>query len=91
VDVETDGNRTRRLGLVVGRMEEPYPLRFLPRADGPGTAADHRDGYYFYLVFFDGNRNPVELLAILANQLYPKAEMAAASYEVRCDRRNFTT
>jgi len=45
------------------------------------------DGYYFYLVFFDGNRNPVEILAIHAAQLYPKAEMSPSSYEVRFDRR----
>jgi uncharacterized protein DUF3883 len=52
-------------------------------------STEHRSGYYFYLVFFDGNRNPVELLAIVANQLYPKAEMSPSSYEVRFDRKEF--
>jgi hypothetical protein len=52
-------------------------------------SAKHRTGYYFYLVFFDGNRNPVQLLTILADQLYPKAEMSTTSYEVRFDRTEF--
>jgi Domain of unknown function (DUF3883) len=49
----------------------------------------HREGYYFYLVFFDGSRNPVELLAIFADKLYPKAEMLPSAYEVRFDRKEF--
>jgi hypothetical protein len=39
------------------------------------------------LVFFDGSRNPVELLAIVADRLYPKAELLPCSYEVRFDRK----
>jgi len=50
---------------------------------------EHKDGYYFYLVFFDGSRNPVELVAIFADKLYPKAEMLPSSYEVRFDRKDF--
>jgi hypothetical protein len=49
-------------------------------------SADCRDGYYFYLVFFDGSGRPTELLAIHAAKLYPKAELSASSYEVRFDR-----
>lgn len=49
--------------------------------------SEHRAGYYFYLVFFDGNRKPVELLAILADQVYRTAELLPSSYEVRFDRR----
>jgi hypothetical protein len=45
--------------------------------------------YYFYLVFFDGSRKPVDLLAILADQLYRGAEMLPSSYEVRFDRKEF--
>jgi len=52
-------------------------------------SAAHRSGYYFYLVFFDRSRNPVEISAILANRLYPKAEIMAASYEVRFERKEF--
>lgn len=50
---------------------------------------DCRDGYYFYLVFFDGKGQPLELQAVLAKQLYPKAGMSASSYEVRFDRKHF--
>ena len=47
----------------------------------------HCAGYYFYLVFFDGNRKPVELLAIRADQVYQTAELLPSSYEVRFDRK----
>ena len=50
----------------------------------------HRDGYFFYLVFFDGSGQPSDLLAVLAHQLYPCADMAPSSYEVRFDRRKFS-
>ena len=50
---------------------------------------EHKDGYYFYLVFFDGSRNPAELVAIFADKLYPKAEMLPSSYEIRFDRKDF--
>lgn len=51
--------------------------------------AEHCGGYFFYLVFFDGSSNPVELLAIRADQLYPKAELLPSSYEVRFHRTKF--
>jgi Mlc titration factor MtfA (ptsG expression regulator) len=41
------------------------------------------------LVFFGADGKPAELLAVLAEQLYPKAEMLPSSYEVRFDRREF--
>src|SRR6266849_6919569 len=58
------------------------------------------DGYRFFLSdnehqtslsaeHCDGSRNPVELLAIVADQLYPKAELLPSSYEVRFDRKEF--
>lgn len=50
---------------------------------------EHRDGYYFYLVFFGGDGKPAELLAVLAEEFYPKAEISPSSYEVRFDRREF--
>jgi hypothetical protein len=50
---------------------------------------EHRQGYYFYLVFFGTDGKPTELLAVLAEQLYPKAEMLPSSYEVRFNRRGF--
>lgn len=50
---------------------------------------EHCAGYYFYLVFFDGNGQPSELLAVLADQFYPHAELMPSSYEVRFDRKKF--
>lgn len=52
-------------------------------------AKEHCAGYYFYLVFFHGGGKPSELLAILADELYRHAELAASSYEVRFDRKKF--
>ena len=39
--------------------------------------------YFFYLVFFDGNSQPVKLSPVLAKDLYAEAEMITASYVVR--------
>jgi hypothetical protein len=50
---------------------------------------EHCAGYYFCLVFFDGGGQPSELLAVLAGQLYPHAELTPSSYEVRFDRKKF--
>jgi hypothetical protein len=46
---------------------------------------EHRGTYYFYLVLFDGERQPVELRPRLATSLYPSAEIAPASYTVLVD------
>lgn len=46
-------------------------------------------GYYFYLVYFDGKRHPVELEPMLAERFYANAELVPSSYEVRFDRRDF--
>jgi hypothetical protein len=46
---------------------------------------DHRDSYYFYLVSFDGEGEPEELVPILAAELYGHAELAPSSYMVRFD------
>ena len=43
----------------------------------------HRDAYFFYLVFFDGEGNPAELRPFLASDLYRDAAMKPASYTVR--------
>jgi hypothetical protein len=51
---------------------------------------EHRANYYFYLVYFDGKRNPVELEPMLAERLYTNADMVPLSYEVRFDRRKFS-
>lgn len=48
---------------------------------------EHRDGYHFYLVFIDSGGKPTEVLAVLAQRLYPQAELTPSSYEVRFDRK----
>lgn len=53
-------------------------------------SAHYRVGYYFYLVYFDGKRNPKEVEAMRADHLYPNAEMSPSSYEIRFDRRKFS-
>jgi len=50
---------------------------------------EHRDGYYFYLVFFNSSGKPSEVLAVLAQQFYAHADLAPSSYEARFDRRKF--
>jgi hypothetical protein len=46
---------------------------------------EHRDSYYFYLVFFDGEGQPRELRTELAEHVYGAAEIAPSSYTVRFD------
>ncbi len=49
------------------------------------TSPDHRRDYYFYLVFFNGDGEPADLLPLLASDLYQKAGMSPASYVIRFD------
>ncbi len=49
---------------------------------------EHSDGYYFYLVFFDGSGSPAELISIHAGRLYSETEMVASAYQVRFVRTN---
>jgi hypothetical protein len=74
----------------VAKLSDGYRF-FLSDTEQHQTSlsVEHSDGYYFYLVFFDASRNPVEMLAIVADQLYPKAELLPSSYEVRFDRKEF--
>lgn len=46
---------------------------------------EHRDEYYFYLVFFNGDGEPASLQPINAEELYEHSEMLPASYVVRFD------
>jgi hypothetical protein len=52
------------------------------------VSADHADSYYFYLVFFDGTGNPMNVVAVIADQLYRNAKLTAASYTVRFDLKH---
>jgi uncharacterized protein DUF3883 len=73
----------------VAKLSDGYRFFLSDNEHQTSLSAQHCDGYYFYLVFFDGSCNPVELLAIVARQLYPKAELLPSSYEVRFDRKEF--
>ena len=73
----------------VAKVSDGYRFFLSDNERQTSLSPDHKEGYYFYLVFFDGSRNPVELLAIFADKLYPKAEMLPSSYEVTFDRKEF--
>ena len=73
----------------VAKVSDGYRFFLSDNEHQTSLSAEHTEGYYFYLVFFDASRSPAELLPILAGQLYPKAEMLPASYEVRFDRKEF--
>jgi hypothetical protein len=49
---------------------------------------EHRGHYYFYLVSFDAEGQPVELTPRLAANLYMSADIAPASYTVLVDLEN---
>jgi hypothetical protein len=46
-------------------------------------SADHKELYFFYLVFFGKNREPKQLKPICASALYQESELVPASYVVR--------
>lgn len=48
-------------------------------------SAEHRHAYFFYLVFFDGNGQPMDLRPVPAKDLYELVEIMPASYVVRFD------
>jgi hypothetical protein len=43
---------------------------------------EHQDGYYFYLVSFDSEGNPIDLEPRLASELFKNADLVPASYTV---------
>ncbi len=73
----------------VARLSDGHRFFLSDNEHQTSLTKEHRQGYYFYLVFFGADGKPAELLAVLAEQLYPKAEMTPSSYEVRFDRREF--
>jgi hypothetical protein len=75
----------------VAKLNDGYRFFLSDNEHQTSLSEEHCEGYYFYLVFFDGSRNPVELLAIIADQLYPKAELLPSSYEVRFDKGRSST
>ena len=73
----------------VAKVSDGYRFFLSDNEHQTSLSAEYSEGYYFYLVFFDGSRNPAELLTILAGHLYPKTEMLPSSYEVRFARKEF--
>lgn len=73
----------------VAKFSDGYRFFLSDNERQTSLSAKHCGGYFFYLVFFDGSSNPMELLAIGADQLYPKAELLPSSYEVHFDRKEF--
>ena len=73
----------------VAKVKDGYRFFLSDNEHQTSLSEDHGTGYYFYLVFFDGKGSPVELLAVVADRLYPKAELLPSSYEVRFDREEF--
>lgn len=73
----------------VAKLGDGYRFFLSENERERSLSAKHPDGYYFYLVFFDGSRSPAELRAVAAGHLYPKAELLPSSYEVRFDRNEF--
>jgi hypothetical protein len=73
----------------VAKLSDGYRFFLSDNEHQTSLTEENRQGYYLYLVFFDSDSNPIELLAVLAEQLYTKAEVLPSSYEVRFDRRAF--
>jgi Domain of unknown function (DUF3883) len=80
----------------VPRFIEVKSVRRLPNGEGlrfflsenehlTSKSDSHRDEYFFYLVLFDGDSNPVDLKAVGVEDMYNNCEMQPASYVVRFD------
>lgn len=71
----------------VAKVEDGHRFFLSENEHEVSRSQKHCAGYYFYLVFFDGKRKPVELEPLLAERLYENAELEPSAYEVRFDRR----
>jgi hypothetical protein len=72
----------------VSKQGEQYRFFLSENEHTVSCSSEHRGAYYFYLVSFDGERQPLELTPRLAASLYPSAEIAPASYTVLVDLDN---
>jgi hypothetical protein len=72
----------------VGSVTDGYRFFLSENEYTVSCSREHRDAYYFYLVFFDGMGKPERLLPLLAADLYGHAEIEPASYAVRFDVRH---
>jgi hypothetical protein len=71
----------------VAWRDEAYRFFLSDNEHKTSLSSDHAPGYYFYMVFFDGKKQPSSVMAMLADQLYADAELTPASYVVRFDLR----
>ncbi len=69
----------------VGKLPkgEGYRLFLSDNEHLVSMSVDHKNEYFFYLVFFDGKKQPAALQPILASKLYKLSNMTPASYVVR--------
>lgn len=69
----------------VGKLPKGEGYRFFlsDNENSISTSPEHRKDYFFYLVYFNGKKEPVELRPILASELYKLCNMSPASYVVR--------
>jgi hypothetical protein len=73
----------------VAKLHRGYRFFLSDNEHATSQSGEHSKAYYFYLVFFGGNGQPVDLIAVIANQLYLHAEKTSASYLVRFDLKHF--
>lgn len=80
----------------VPRFIEVKSVRKLPNGEGlrfflsenehvVSKSDSHRDEYFFYLVLFDGESSPIDLMPVRVEDMYQNCEMLPASYVVRFD------
>lgn len=71
----------------VGKLPKDEGYRFFLSDNeySVSTSPEHRKDYFFYLVFFNGNKEPIELRPILASKIYELDRMTPASYLVQFD------
>lgn len=74
----------------VSKQGEQYRFFLSENEYTVSRSPEHRDSYYFYLVSFDSQGQPLELTPRPAADLYPSADIAPASYTVLCDLEGFS-
>ena len=72
----------------VSKQGEQYRFFLSENEHTVSCSREHRGAYYFYLVSFDDEQQPLELTPRLAASLYPAAGIAPASYTVLVDLEN---
>lgn len=71
----------------VGRLPGGRGYRFFlsDNEHSVSISSDHRDHYYFYMVFFDSDSKPTSLKVIRADDLYKVSKLPPAVYTVHFD------